>query len=100
MTGTFRAVRREKGEGFLPNLLLLAALGAVAYGAYYFYNKSSGPAPAASTPGAAARVGAEVETPVEQKGRHLLERPSQGGDVGGMLLQGEIRCDSELGLGE
>jgi hypothetical protein len=56
MTGTFRTVRREKGEGFLPNLLLLLALGALGYGAYYFYNKSSKPAPAAATPGAIERT--------------------------------------------
>jgi len=56
MTGSFRAIRNEKGEGFLPNLLLLLVIGAIAYGAYYFYNKTSKPAATAPVPGALERT--------------------------------------------
>ncbi len=51
-------LRDPKGEGLLPNLMLLLVLGGLAYGAYYFFVLKDKPSASASpTPQSLDRSG-------------------------------------------
>jgi len=56
MRGSLRAVQEPKGEGMFANLILLIALGAIAYGIYHFFGRSSKPEPTVTAPGAIERT--------------------------------------------